>query len=370
VTTLGDDRLLLAAISDFGWGSLGKCRLILDKLDPAGVALFGGAGINRVAKELLAPRHRFVDRPAETATVALVINDPIAANAIGDLGVPVIYVDSLPYLWATDAEIPAAGKVAYYCAQKFPVDRVALSAPLQKRPGIHWIDPIVPPPAHRPGGRGIVINVGGLHSHLVGDTVQSYLRLVLVPLVEELAAAGRPILAVCGNLDADAVQMLRGAADMAAVGPQSPYDFQQRLKEADWLITSPGSTTILQAISLSIPVVLLPPQNLSQMLNARLYSAPDAPRLNWPTSVIDPDRVERLRPEGEDAVLEYIYRSISAAAGRPDASRDVADSIRNAVRTAPKDGVLDPTLRSLGTSGAAQVAQLIKQAMLAPIARS
>jgi hydroxymethylcytosylglucuronate/cytosylglucuronate synthase len=368
--TAGDKRLLLAAICDFGWGSLGKCRLILDCLGPTDVALFGNVGVNRAATRLLASHHRFVDRPPGTAEVALVINDPAAANAIADLGVPVIYVDSLPYLWANESEIPASGKTAYYCAQKFPSDRVALSRALSGRTDIRWIDPIVPPPVYRRGGHGTVVNVGGLHSHLAGDTVEAYLRLVLVPLAEQLRAADRSVLAVCGNLSAGSVEMLRAIlGEGTRIGPQSPYEFQRLLQDADLLVTSPGSTTILQAITIGVPTLLLPPQNLSQVLNSILYAAPAAPRLDWPSDVMSTERVEQLRPLGEDAVLSYMYGSIAAAAQSPTLLACVADAVRKAVLLAPPEGVLDPSLRSLGRNGASQVAQLIKQAMLAPIAR-
>lgn len=294
----------------------------------------------------------------------------MAANRIADDGVPVIYVDSLPYLWTKPEELPAATKVASYCAQKFPTDRLPVSELLHRRHDVHWIDPIVPRAAHRRGGAGVVISVGGLHSHLVGDTVDAYLALVLLALASELRAMGWPVAAVCGNLPADWCRALGDRLpDCRAIGRQSPYDFERLLEGADRLITSPGSTTILQALSLKLPTLLLPPQNLSQLLNARLFSAPGAPGLSWPARVMMVERIEELRAEGEDAALSYIYRSISAAARSPAAAQEVAATIRTGLRTMPERGVLDESLATLGSNGAAQVAQLIKQAMLAPIPR-
>ncbi|MGH9348125.1 MAG: glycosyltransferase, partial [Vicinamibacterales bacterium] len=286
------------------------------------------------------------------------------------LGVPVIYVDSLPYLWATEAEIPDRGKAACYCAQKFPFDRLPLARPLRDRRDIQWIDPIVPRSAHRRAGQGVVVNVGGLHSRLAGDTVDAYLHLILFPLIADLEVSGRHVSAVCGNLPSDACRMVRELLPgCRAIGRQSPYDFERLLRAADLLVTSPGSTTILQALSLGLPALLLPPQNLSQMLNAQLFSAPGAARLEWPASVLTSVRVDELRPLGEDAVLTYIYESISTAATSPEAAADVAEAIRAALRAMPAAGVLDSSLSALGTNGAAQVAQLIKQAMLAPLPR-
>jgi hydroxymethylcytosylglucuronate/cytosylglucuronate synthase len=362
--------ILLAAVCDFGWGSLGKFRLILDHLPATEVALYGDAQINAIAADLLRERHRFVPLSPERTGVALVINDPAAANRIAEQGLPVIYVDSLPYLWSTPDEIPARHNVAIYCAQKFPVGRLPVSKVLTERGDVQWVDPIVPTSGYRNGGQGVIVNVGGLHSHLVGDTVAAYLQLVLTPLLRELRRWSMPVLGVCGNLPADYQREVRERfPECKAVGPTSPYEFERLLRDADLLVTSPGSTTILQALSLNLPTLLLPPQNLSQILNTRLFSRPSAPSMAWPISVIQPDRIEELRPEGEDEVLAYIYGSICAASASEAAARDVASTIRIALRDRPKDGVLDAALRALGSNGAAQVAQRIRQAMLAPLPR-
>jgi hydroxymethylcytosylglucuronate/cytosylglucuronate synthase len=368
--TTDNRQTLLAAVCDFGWGSLGKFRLILDKLPATDVILYGDASINSITTDLLRSRHRFLHRPPAESNVALVINDPAAANRIADLGIPVVYVDSLPYLWTTAEEIPERHKIAYYCAQKFPSDRLSVSGPLRHWHEIHWIDPIVPTPTCRRGGHGVVINVGGLHSHLVGDTVDAYLGLVLIPLVKELKSLGRTVSAVCGNLPAETCRQLgEMLPDCRAIGRQSPYDFEDLLKGADLLITSPGSTTILQALALGLSTMLLLPQNLSQYLNMHLFASPGAPTMAWPASVVAPERIEQLRLDGEDAVLTYFYRAICDAAASPLAAAEVTEIVRAGLCTMPEAGVLDPSMVTLGGNGAEQVARLIKQAMLAPTRR-
>lgn len=364
-----DQRTLLAAVCDFGWGSLGKFRLILDRLPDTEIVLFGEAGINDLAAEMLGHRFRFAQRPPQSADAALVINDPVLANRIGELGVPVIYVDSLPYLWASASEIPERRNVAYYCAQKFPIDRMAVSPPLQDWPDIRWIDPIVPPRARRDGGKGVVISVGGLHSHLVGGAVDAYLDLVVLPLVAQLAEQGRGVAGVCGNLPTKVCEAVRKMLPACpVVGRQSPYDFEALLRGADLLVASPGSTTILQAMTMRLPTLLLPPQNLSQMMNARLFSASGAPLLDWPQDVLSRQKVEDLQPHGEEAVLGYIYDSICRAAGSAAARARIADQIRGCLLALPQHGNLDfAVLEALGTNGAAQVAQLIRQVMFVPL---
>jgi hydroxymethylcytosylglucuronate/cytosylglucuronate synthase len=318
-------------------------------------------------KEQLASRCEFSDHQPQQSSVAVVINDPITANSIGDLGVPVVYVDSLPYLWTRDAEIPSRDKVAYYCAQKFPTELLSIASPLRHWEGIHWIDPIVPASHSRRGGQGIVISFGGLQSPLVGNPVDAYLSLVLFPLIEVLKASGRKISAVCGNLSTDTCQRLRALLPDCSIGPQTPYTFERTLQDADLLITSPGSTTILQAMSIQLPTLLLPPQNLSQFFNAGFFSKPGTNTMQWPARVLDFAKVEQSRPQGQAAVHAYIYQSIADAAVSPEAAEAVKTVIRKAVHDMPADGILNHCLSSLGSEGANQVAQLIRQAAFAPI---
>ncbi len=365
---------LLAATRHIGWGGVGKLRLILEKLPCAEVVLHGDEHSAAITKEFLGSRHKFSEHRQRRPDVALVINDPAAANSIADLDVPVVYVDSLPYVHRVDSDVPALARVAYYCAQKYPIELLPLTSPLlQKWRNITWIDPIVPLPQSRRGGGGIAINVGGLYTYNVGGVqsdladkaVDAYLKLVLFPLVNLLQTSGRKISAVCGNLSGEACRQLRAMLpECDAIGPQSPQAFERTLMNADLLITSPGSTTLLQATSINLPTLLLPPQNRSQFINAQLYSKADADIMRWPSSVLDEEKLEQMRSHGISAVLGYIFKSIIDAAASQKIADEVAAVISNAVSNAPLDGVLNPCLSELGVAGADQVARLLKQTAL------
>jgi hydroxymethylcytosylglucuronate/cytosylglucuronate synthase len=365
---------LLAATRHIGWGGVGKLRLILEKLPGANVVLHGDEHTIALKKDFLGSQHKFDAHPPPRFDVALVINDPSAANSIADLNVPVVYVDSLPYVRKTVDDLPELAKIAHYCAQKYPTELLPLTSPLlQKWQDIRWIDPIVPIPQSRRGGRGIVINVGGLYIYsiaglpgdLANDAVDAYLNLVVFPLVDLLQRSGRKISAICGNINVNTCERLRTMVpDSVAVGPQSPHAFERILTDADLLMTSPGSTTILQAMSINLPTLLLPSQNRSQLSNAQIYSKPNADVMQWPDSVIDAAELERLRSKGVVGLNSYIYKSLIDAANSRDLSEEVATIIRNAVFNAPEDGVLNPRLSALGTAGADQVAQLVEQVAL------
>jgi hydroxymethylcytosylglucuronate/cytosylglucuronate synthase len=365
---------LLAAARHIGWGGVGKLRLILERLPHAQIMLHGDEHSIAITREFLGSRHKFVEHAPQRIDVALVINDFTASNSIAARNVPIVYVDSIPYVRKTDADIPSLTKVAYYCAQKYPLESLPLpSALLRKSHDIKWIDPIVPVPQSRRGGRGIVVNLGGLYTYNVGGitndladkAVDAYLGLVLFPLVSLLQASGRKIFAICGNLNAETCSRLRIMLPQCdAIGPQSPYAFERILTDADLLITSPGSTTILQAMSINLPTLFLPSQNSSQHFNARLYSKPGTDIMRWPASVLDEAKREKALSEGLTAVLTYIYSSIISAANSNTIADEVATVIREAVVKAPADGILNHFLPELGFEGANQVAKLVTQVAL------
>jgi hydroxymethylcytosylglucuronate/cytosylglucuronate synthase len=356
---------VLVAVSDFGWGSVGKLQCVLDELGEAAVALDEESTTARLSRQLLSPTHHFRPAAEIEAKVALVINDPVAADRISATGAPVVYVDSLPYLRATDAEVPHS--VAVYCAQRTPAGELPPGSPLRDVPELRWIDPIVPRSARRRGGAGVVVSVGGLHSHLSGDAVDHYLRAVVVPLAESLASTGRQVAAICGNLPAWAcAELARILPGTRRIGAQPCQEFHETLRHADVLFSPPGSTTILQATTLRLPVILLPAQNLSQLLHARMFAEACHEVVDWPSSVIDMDVVQELRPKGEDVVLTYVYGRIRLAANLPEARAVLRERLAAAARSdvpQPSEG----RSSRIDSDGAAQVARLIRQALFAPL---
>jgi len=364
---------VLVAIRHIGWGAVGKLRLILEKLPNARVTLHGDAHSVAMTKEYLGPQHTIEINPPAKFDVAVVINDPPAVNGIADLGAPVVFVDSLSYVRKTNTEFPPLDRIAYYCAQKYPTDLLPVASPLLNRDNVRWVDPIVPVPQRRRGGKGVVINLGGLYAYnlagitddLVNEAVDAYLDLVLFPLVEFLQSSNRKISAICGNINEEGCRRLRAMVpDGVAVGPQPGDAFERILADADFLISSPGSTTLLQAMSIDLPTILLPSQNRSQILNARLYSKPGSDLMEWPEQVINDAEFERQRSQGVRAVYQYFYRAIIEAAASEELSREVAAVMRRTLSNAPADGILNPGLHALGISGAEQVARLIEQVAL------
>ena len=113
---------LLVAIRHIGRGAIGKLRLIVERLPNARVTIRDDAHAVALTRDYLGPPHVIEASPPAKFDVSLVINDPPAVNGITDLGVPVVFLDSLSYVRKNDAEFPPLDRVACYCAQKYPVE--------------------------------------------------------------------------------------------------------------------------------------------------------------------------------------------------------------------------------------------------------
>ena len=364
---------LLVTSGDFGWGAAGKLKLILDHL-PGVRAVGVGGDLGRallgsvdyidstdVGRETL---RQVVS--SHDVRVALVVGSNDVARALVSLGTPVVFVDSLPYLWTVHDNVPT--DAAVYCAQACTVlPRLAWPV-LAQIQNLRWIEAIVPAPRRCLGGGGAVLSVGGLHSDSSGDAADCYVRGVLPAVLEGLAAAGVPVAAVCGYLD-EAQQALIGSlvGSGVQVGPVTPEGFDRLVRSADLLVTSPGSTTLLQAHAAGQRVLILPPQNVSQVLNAEWFSDGGGDLIRWPAHLFDRGHLDSLRPAGEETAVAYMYSVVRTA--HRDSSvqsylRVQAADLALRVLAEPADR---PHLDLLGSRGAHQVAHVTRQMLYAPV---
>ncbi|MFI8872269.1 hydroxymethylcytosylglucuronate/cytosylglucuronate synthase [Streptomyces sp. NPDC055243] len=395
VATAGTEPATVAvAGAEFGWGSSGKLSAVLAALRARSPRPLRFVGLASGLGRPLLSQHavdRWYDLPAgvsagegadamakvvaaEGIDAAVVVLDGPAAMALEAAGVPTVFVDSLPFLWTEGdlAELPLEASV--YCAQQcveLPQECLGVLASVRE---LRWVEAVIgaPPESPRPRGsrpepfRSALVNLGGLRAPGLADWTR-YPEIVVPAVLEVLGAYGVREAHVAGNLPADLARRLCGASDSAlsvTAGPLDHGEFLHRLAACDLLLTSPGLTTLLEAGSLSVPTVCLPPQNLSQIFNGRFHSRAVMAdvRVVWPPTVFTEDAALAHRPQGEDAALRVIYGGITAAAEAPNAPRTV---------TAVRDGVLEALRRAadgadwgglaarVGTGGAAQVADAL-----------
>ncbi|GGL42373.1 hydroxymethylcytosylglucuronate/cytosylglucuronate synthase [Planomonospora parontospora] len=374
--------LALGAV-DFGWGSSGKLSAIIGALRENGgdhrLVVLGTRLGRRVLSGLAVeawyerwPRDpadlgALLDRHAVAA--GLVVLDPELAVALEAVGRPTVYVDSLPYLWTDADAVPS--DVAAYCAQMCPVLPSAAWGPLRRITRLHWVGPVIRRAAHhdRAPGRAVV-NLGGLHSpsNPTGNPV--YLRLVLRPVMRALAQCGIREIHICGNAEAAQIRSIVGDLPrVMSTGPRGHGEFLDLLAGAELLVTSPGLTTLLEALDTGTPTVCLPPQNLSQIFNADRFADLTDSRacVRWSGEVLDRDAVERARAAGEEAAL----RVIDGALRKTDPDKIASELETDVVMAiAHVRGVrTEAGLSGLHGTGAAEVTAILRDVVAGAVAQ-
>ncbi|MFJ3219251.1 hydroxymethylcytosylglucuronate/cytosylglucuronate synthase [Kitasatospora sp. NPDC086801] len=386
-----DDEVRTVAVAgvEFGWGSSGKVSAVLSALrgHRGGGLRFVGLA-SGLGRPVLAgqPVERWIDLPdgeldeavaeavrAERVRAALVVLDGRLAKALRSCGVPVVFVDSLPFLW-TDGDrddLPLDADV--YCAQRcveLPPECAGVLADVHR---LRWVDAVIAngtatgraTPARPP--RRALLNLGGLRAPHLTDW-SGYPRIVLPAALEALTAYGVDEVHIAGNLPAALTGRLVDACSTPArttAGALTHEEFLDRLGTCDLLLTSPGLTTLLEAGQLGVPTVCLPPQNLSQIFNGRFHSralGTDV-RVAWPKTVFTEEDALTLRSDGEGRALDLIYGGISRAAEQY--RRETATAVRQALLGVLRRLEADPGVdwgaltTAVGTGGAAQVADAL-----------
>ncbi|MCP2257406.1 hydroxymethylcytosylglucuronate/cytosylglucuronate synthase [Streptoalloteichus tenebrarius] len=307
----------------------------------------------------------------ERADAGLVVLDPVA-RTFEALGLPTVFVDSLPFLW-TEGDLPLLPvEATVYCAQR------CVELPPDCRPvldaihNLRWVEAVVRPPSSLSpprrvtGLRRALVSLGGLRAPRLADWTR-YPRLVLPPALAALADAGVREVHVAGNLPPDLTRELTGGPDTGpalavSAHPLGHTEFLAELDRCDLLVASPGLTTLLEASSRGTPVVCLPPQNVSQVLNGRQYAAAcsAATRVRWPEEVLDEDRLLASRIGGEATALPVIYGRIDRASEAPEpVRRALRAQVRAAVDAVRLDADWTGLARRIGVRGADQVADAV-----------
>ena len=241
--------------------------------------------------------------------IAIVILDPEIASMLVSLGLTVIYIDSIPFIWTKKDPIPY--NVSYYCAQKYPDYNYNLPDALRPVSNLLWINPIIysPPTSYKPSDY-TVINFGGLHSPY-GDGTE-YLKIVLTNLLPCLK--GEKIIITGGD---NVVQFCKNHYPSIICKTFCHDIFLSLVSNAKSFYTSPGLTTIYETCHYGIPTVLLPPQNLSQMYNSKIGERilPKFKVISWNDCVLSDSFPSRYANLPESYAVECIYDRINTLLG-------------------------------------------------------
>ncbi|WP_372411353.1 hydroxymethylcytosylglucuronate/cytosylglucuronate synthase [Streptomyces luteireticuli] len=359
----GSQRVTVAvAGAEFGWGSSGKLRAVMEAVrERAGVSVrFVGIG-SGLGRPLLAdqPVERWYDsgdQVREQVSAAVVVLDGAAAQGLEKAGVPTVFVDSLPFLWTEGDRGALPLEATVYCAQRcgeLPAESRGVLGSVRR---LRWVEAVIGKTegGARHGGafRTALVSLGGLKAPKLGDWTR-YPRLVVPATLAALAEYGVEEVHVAGNLPDECASWVSSAPARTTFGALPHGEFLKRLAGCDVLLASPGLTTLLEAGSLGVPAVCLPPQNLSQIFNGRFHAEAVGAdvRVAWPEDVFREEEALRLRAQGEDCALKLIYGGIARARGA-----GLTEALGAALRRAQDGASWGALTAAVGTGGAAQVA--------------
>jgi hypothetical protein len=222
----------------------------------------------------------------ESDVVVSVMN-PNAAEVAAQLDVPCVYVDMLLWMWDRPPRVPPS--VTRYFAEGFNGVGESVERWRDWLPRVEVVAPLIVPakPVNPRQQADVLVNFGGLSSWLMPqDSLITYARTMVEVVVEALAnwpgritiSAGEHVL---NRLDSASLRLARRDVRFVDL---SQAEYLRELERSRFLVSSPGLHATQEALVRRIPCLLLPSQNLSQVLALRkLRDARAAFALDWDT---------------------------------------------------------------------------------------
>ncbi len=247
--------------------------------------------IHELAVDTDLGRARLRRTAADATAVVSVLNMSVAADWNPVVDPPLYVVDSLDWMW--HAPPPGIDNAQAVFVQDFLLDReVEFGSNRRAVPPIDAAQGV----ARGPRSGELLINLSGLANPFVhGDLYLRYARLVLEALLPEATTRYGSVL-VCTNAALSAA--LRDDYPNVQIGHLPHDEFVRRLARCERLITAPGITTTVEALSMGVPPRFLPPQNYSQALILERYRDVLPPGCLVPLSAIHPSlRIPAGLPE-------------------------------------------------------------------------
>src|SRR5580658_4518674 len=373
---------LAVAGDSFGWGSAGLLAAVLDAISQRGNGHTRFLGLDTDTGRPVLRQHA-VHNWADTSELtgdelgnlltrhsveaAVVVLNAELAIRLERVGCPVIYVDSIPFAWTENERIPQT--LSRYCAQLCP----ALPRPcwpvLRGITSLHWVGRVVgarPLASTSCVPRKAVVNFGGLQSPVTtAASIDSYVRLVGIAALTALKKHGYDRIVVTGDLDPDNLPISSDLAHGLNIsGGRLPrQQFLDELATAEIVATSPGQMTLLEIGALGRPAIVLPPQNLSHIMNASEVTQIVDPNIvvPWPSGTVDQDRVLKERNRGEEWAISTMYRDMVATATMwPGGIPRLAEACSNALFYAKGENITLSSLFSFtGSNGAEESVDIL-----------
>lgn len=314
---------VLVATSCFGLGPVGKLNAIIEYSKDKFNWYASGEefDINIFSKNIFKDSCFSLDKQEIREFVkkynikyAIVVLKNKMARTLKELGIKVVYVDSLPFMWSEkDAK---EGKVPYnvdvYCAQKTLELSEQSNKIFSKVNNLVWVNPIINFEINnilekKELNDYILINVGGLHSPNTDGI--DYIDIIIKPILS-LLNTERIIITTSSASNKVLKQYLCDYKNVK-IETLTQLDFLSYIKSCKTFMTSPGLTTILESSCVKDKVIFLPPQNISQFYNIEYGKTifNKFKEITWNSSDLTLNGLaDKLRESEKDVIIEINKR--------------------------------------------------------------
>lgn len=222
-----------------------------------------------------------------TSAMVVVVLNKSAIKTAHDLDMKTFFIDSLSWMWK---EIPKEYLSAdtYYYYNIFGSQK-RLSDMRNARP----ISPILGAlPERKKVYSRFLLHIGGFSNPFIEDNVE-YLKL-LNELLNHIDHAYE-VTVVGGRSGINFLREINNKSNIEflVLGRES---FLEKIAQAERFITTPGSTAVFEAFSIGTPTSFLPPTNLSQWKQLKLFfSLSAAPlEMQWERYLQTPEGLENM----------------------------------------------------------------------------
>lgn len=295
---------------------------------------------------------------------AIVVLKNKMARILIELGVKVVYVDSLPFMWSNkDAE---EGKVPYnvdcYCAQKTIELNANSKKIFSKVKNLVWVSPIVnqkinliEQPRKGYNSKYILINIGGLHSPNTDGL--DYVDVVIKLLIEVFN--DQKIIITTSSKSKVLLEKYLNMYINVCVKTFVQQEFMKMVANANMFLTSPGLTTILESSLLRDDVIFLPPQNISQFYNVKYGKKvfKNYKEITWGTRKLTLDSLGNILENNEKEVIQKINKEIHNLNNEIDLKK-YKKYIEKIIK---EDYIKNSNLNEKGSNGASEVIENLEK---------
>lgn len=200
------------------------------------------------------------------------IMNPISAKFAAEIGLPIVEIDSLFWMWENISEDLLNSKI--YFIQDFEGVKEQLEKFSKKMFNPVLVGPIVKNvPLGIERKNKLLVNLGGMESSIIKVGINTDYPFVIIKLLNDLLAKfnGFDEIVCAGNEDI--------INEMKKRMPNGPIEFKffehdeflSQIAESKMIISTPGLTTAFEAFNSKTPIFFLPPQNYSQYWNLESF---------------------------------------------------------------------------------------------------